>query len=174
MFSKTDIEHYFAGFRQEQLFLITLGAAALVVAIVFYTALKTQWYRGFALPLAVFAILFAGAGYSNYKKTDALRVRAVYNYDMHPEELKTKELPRVKETQQNLNVLIYVNISIIIASFLIFFYFKNKQENNYYLGTAASLFLMAVISIIIYSVLKRSADPYINGIENFTKEIIVK
>ncbi len=174
MFSKTDIESYFTGFKHEQLFLIILGIVAFAVALIFYIALKTQWYRGFALPLAVFALIFAGAGYSNYTKVNSLRVRAVYNYDLHPEELKIKELKRVDEMRNNLNVLIYVNISIIIASFLIFLYFKNKTDNQYYMGMAASLFLMAAVSVTIYSVLKRNTNIYVSGIEKYTANIIVK
>ena len=123
MFSKENIEHYFSAFKTQQVLLMVLAVVAFVIAVIFYAGLKTQWYRGFALPLAVFAMLFAGAGFSNYQKTDALKVRSVYNYDMHPELLKTKELPHIREQKQNLQLLIYINLSIIAASFLIFFLF---------------------------------------------------
>lgn len=173
MFTKTDIEQYFATFKSEQLFLIILGAAALIVAIVFFVGLKTQWYKGFALPIAVFAMLNMGAGFSNYNKADILKVRNVYNYDLHPELLRTKELPRINEMNQNFTVLIYVNISIIFAAAFIFFYFKKKDESKYYLGVAASLFLVAVLSVIIYSIMERGSKDYEKGIINYTKNIIL-
>ena len=174
MFTKTNIEQYFVAFKNEQLFLIIVGSVAIIVAIVFFAGLKTQWYKGFALPLAVFAVLNIGAGFSNYKKTDTLKVRSVYNYDMHPELLKTKELPRIKEMNKNFTVLIYVNISIIFAAAFIFFYFKKKDENEYYLGVAASLFLVAVLSVVMYSIMKNRSNNYESGIINYTKTIIVK
>jgi len=174
MFTKTDIENYFSAIKNEQLFLMVLGAMALIVAIVFYMALKTNWYKGFALPLAVFALLNIGAGFSNYTKADALKVRNVYNYDLHPELLKSKELPRIKEMNQNLTVLIYVNISILFAAAFIFFYFKRKDANEYYLGVAASLFLVAVISVIIYLMMKNRSVIYEIKIINYTKAIITK
>ena len=174
MFTKQDIESYFTAFKNEQLLLMIPGGAALIVALLFYFWLKTPWHKGFALPLAVFAMLFCGAGFSNYKKTEQLRIRSVYNYDMHPEQLKIKELPRAKEVQQNMRVLIYLNASIIIASFLIFLYFRKKEENEYYMGTASSLFLMSSLSVAIYFFMLGPLKAYTAGIEKFTEKIIVK
>ena len=173
MFTKQDIESYFTAFKNEQLLLMILGGAALIAAVLFYFLLKTAWYKGFALPLAVFAVLFGGAGFSNYKKTEQLRIRSVYNYDMHPDQLKIKELPRVEEVAQNMRVLIYVNVSIIIASFLIFLYFRKKEENEYYMGTASSLFLMASVSVAIYLFMLNPLKVYRGGIEKFTEKIII-
>ena len=174
MFKQSDIEKYFSEFKNEQVFLMVLGGVALIIAVVFYAALKTNWYRGFALPLAVFALLNIGAGFSNYKKADFLKVRNMYNYDLHPELLRTKELPRIQEMKQNFIVLIYVNISIIFAAAFIFFYFKKKEGNEYYMGVAASLFLVAVLSVIMYSVMKSRTKDYEKGIIMYTKNIIFK
>ena len=174
MFKQSDIEKYFSEFKNEQVFLMVLGGVALIIAVVFYAALKTNWYRGFALPMAVFALLNIGAGFSNYKKADALKVRNIYNYDLHPELLKMKELPRIIEMNQNFTVLIYVNTSIIFAAAFIFFYFKKKEGSEYYMGVAASLFIVAVLSVIMYSVLKSSSKEYERGIIDYTKNIIIK
>lgn len=173
MFTKQDIESYFTAFKNEQLFLMIPGAAALIVALLFFFWLKTPWYKGFALPPAVFAMLFCGAGFSNNKKTEPLCIRNVYNYDMHPEQLKLKELLRVKEIQQNTRVLIYVNAAIIIASFLIFLYFLKKEENEYYMGAASSLFLMASLSVAIYLFMLSPLKAYMDGMEKYTEKIIV-
>ena len=174
MFTKENIEQYFSAFKNEQIFLMVLGAVALVVAIAFFVGFKTEWYKGFALPLAVFAVLNMGAGFSNYKKADILKVRNTYNYDLHPELLRTKELPRIIEMNQNFTVLIYINISILFAAAFIFFYFKKKEGNEYYMGVASSLFLVTVLSVAIYSVIKNNSKDYEKGIVEYTKDIIVK
>ena len=174
MFTKTAIEQYFIAFKNEQLFLMILGAMALVIAVVFYAGLKTNWHKGFALPLAVFALLNIGAGFSNYKTADVLKVRNAYNYDLHPELLKTKEIPRVQETQQNLKLLIYVNISIILGAAFIFFYFNKKEESQYYMGAAASLFLVAVLGVVLYAYMQISSLNYLKGLREYTANIIVK
>ena len=174
MFTKENIEQYFSAFKNEQIFLIILGVVALIVALVFFVGFKTEWYKGFALPLAVFAVFNMGAGFSNYKKADILKVRNIYNYDLHPELLRTKELPRIQEMKQNFTVLIYVNTSIIFAAAFIFFHFKKKDGNEYYMGVAASLFIVAVLSVIMYSVLKSRTKEYERGIIDYTKNIIIK
>lgn len=174
MFTKENIEQYFSAFKNEQIFLIILGAVALIVALIFFVGFKTEWYKGFALPLAVFAVLYMGAGFSNYKKADILKVRNTYNYDLHPELLRTKELPRIQEMKQNFTVLIYVNISIIFAAAFIFFYFKKKDGSEYYMGVSASLFLVAILSVVIYVVMMNSSRNYERGIIDYTKDIIIK
>ena len=174
MFTKENIEQYFSDFKNEQIFLIILGTVALIVALIFFVGFKTELYKGFALPLAVFAVLNMGAGFLNYKKADILKVRNIYNYDLHPELLRTKELPRIQEMKQNFTVLIYVNISIIFAAAFIFFYFKKKEGSEYYMGVAASLFIVAVLSVIMYSVLKSRTKEYERGIIDYTKNIIIK
>ena len=174
MFTKENIEQYFSAFKNEQIFLIILGAVALIVALIFFVGFKTEWYKGFALPLAVFAVLNMGAGFSNYKKADILKVRNTYNYDLHPELLRTKELPRIQEMKQNFTVLIYVNISIIFAAAFIFFYFKKKDGSEYYMGVSASLFLVAILSVVIYVVMMNSSRNYERGIIDYTKDIIIK
>jgi hypothetical protein len=173
MFSPNDIDNYFNAFRHVQVFLMLLGGVALLLACIFYIGLKTQWYKGFALPMAVFAMLFLGAGFSNYEKTAQLRIRSLYNYNLHPDQLKITELPRVQELEQNLDILIYINICIVAASFFIFLYFKKKRGNEYYMGAAASLFLMAVISTVVYYIIIKSTDTYIAGIQQYTEKIIV-
>ena len=174
MFTKENIEQYFSAFKNEQIFLMVLGAVALVVAIAFFVGFKTEWYKGFALPLAVFAVLNMGAGFSNYKKADILKVRNTYNYDLHPELLRTKELPRIIKMNQNFTVLIYVNISILFAAAFIFYYFKEKEGSEYYMGVASSLFLVTVLSVAIYSVIKTKSKDYEKGIVEYTKDIIIK
>lgn len=174
MFTKQDIENYFNAFKSQQIFLMAVGAVALIIAFLFYIRWKTAWHKGFALPLAVFAMLFLGAGFSNYKKTEPLRIRSIYNYDMHPELLKTKELPRMQELEKNINVLIDINITIIAATFFLYLYFRKKQGNEYYSGAAASLFLMGALSIAAYCIMIRSANKYSAGIGEYTASIIVR
>ncbi len=170
MFTKNNIEIYFDGFKNEQLFLFVLGGICLTLATVMYVLYKQQWYKGFALPLAVFALVCLGAGYTNYSKIATLKVRSLYNYDMHPEQLKIKELPRIIQIEEGYMLLIYINASILIASFIIFY----KSHNTYYKGVAAALFLVACISVLTYYIFKSRTFSYKNGIQQFTKQIIVK
>ena len=52
MLSKADIEKYFIAEKQESLVFLVIGMAAILLALIFYFTVKTQVYRGAAIPLA--------------------------------------------------------------------------------------------------------------------------
>ena len=168
MLTQAEIQHYYSAFKYAQLFLIFLGIISLIIAVIFYFRLKTPGHKGFALPLFVSALLFCTAGYGNYTSVRPLSIRAAYNYDMHPELFKTKELSRITELQKRLTVLTDVNAVIIVLSMLLFFYFRKKRDSDYYKGAAASLFLMATISTAIYFIILQNARSYGEKIDQYS------
>ena len=59
MLTKADIEKYFIAEKQESLVFLVIGIAAILLALIFYFAVKTQVFRGAAMPLLV---LGSGSG----------------------------------------------------------------------------------------------------------------
>ena len=167
MLTQADIHRYYSAFKYAQLFLIILGILSLIIAVIFYFRLKTPGHKGFAVPLFVSALLFCTAGYGNYTSVRSLSLRAAYNYDVHPELLRTKELSRITELQKRLTVLTDVNAVIIVLSILLYLYFRKKRGSDYYKGAAVSLFLMATVSTAIYFIMLQNARSYGEKIENF-------
>ena len=78
MFTKTDIEKYFLGEKQESFLFLLIGIAAVIVAIIFFSFLKTPFYKGAALPLLLIGILLGSVGFTVYKRSDGDRIRNVY------------------------------------------------------------------------------------------------
>lgn len=171
MFTKETIENYFLSFKQEHLFLLLLAGAALIVALIFYFGIKKHFYKGFAIPLFSAAMLFFILGFSNFKNADRLRKICVYDYDLHPEYLKTRELVRIDSMMLNANIVFYVSIVLMLAAIGMFLYFNKKLNPQYFKGAAAALFLMALISAISFFIMKEKMADYKNGIKEFTKEI---
>jgi hypothetical protein len=167
MFTKTDIEHYFNVFKNENIFLIIAGFAAISTAMLFFFYFRTPWHRGFAIPLIVFGAMHCIAGYNNYEKTKSLRVRNTYGYDMNPAGLKTQELPRIKDVHKKTNIFIYINIFLLAAAVALFVYFRNKADESYYTGFATGLFLMTFITIGSSLYMQNKTRNYITGIEKF-------
>ncbi len=171
MFTKDTIENYFLSFKQEHLFLLLLAGVSLIVALVFYFGVKKHFYKGFAIPLFSATMLFFILGFSNYKNADRLRKICVYDYDLHPEYLKTRELVRIDSVMLNANIVFYVSIVLMLAAIGMFLYFNKKLNTQYFKGAAAALFLMALISAISFFIMKEKMTDYKNGIKEFTKEI---
>lgn len=110
MFNKIDIERYFNAEKQESLLFVLIGFAGIITAIVFFFLLKTNFYKGAAIPLFLIGLLLGVVGYSVYKKSDEDRKRNVYGYDLNPSELNEKELPRMKTVLRNFVIYRYNEI----------------------------------------------------------------
>jgi hypothetical protein len=171
MFTKETIENYFLSFKQEHLFLLLLAGAALIVALIFYFGIKKHFYKGFAIPLLSASMLFFLLGFSNYKNADRLRKICVYDYDLHPEYLKTRELVRIDSMMLNASIVFYVSIVFMLAAIGMFLYFRKKLNAQYLKGAAAGLFLMALICGVTFFIMKEKMLDYKKGIKEFTKEI---
>jgi hypothetical protein len=171
MFTKETIESYFLSYKHLHLFLLLLSGASLIVALAFYFGVKKHFYKGFAIPLFSAAMLFFVLGFSNYKNADRLRKICVYDYDLHPEYLKTRELARIGSLILNANIVFYVSIVLLFAAISMFLYFRKKQNAQHFKCASASLFLMALICAVIFFMVKEKAKVYEQGIVEFTKEI---
>ena len=68
MLTKADIEKYFIAEKQESLVFLVSGLVAILLALIFYFAVKSSISRGAALPLLVLGLMQAVAGYTVYKE----------------------------------------------------------------------------------------------------------
>ena len=173
MFTKNDIDNYFITYRQEHLFLLLLAAVALVVAIVLYFGIKKHFYKGLAIALASFSILFFTTSFSEFKRADRLRVVNTYNYDLHPEYLKGKELQRIAAVKKTINIEFNLGIVIMLAGFALYFYAVKNKHTAYLQGMAIGIVFMVGIAAITFFVMKNNIVKYENGVIEFTKIIVV-
>jgi uncharacterized membrane protein len=70
MFTKTDIEKYFNAEKSESLLFIVIGIVSIITAISFVIFLKTNFYKGAAIPLMAIGLLMGVAGFTVYNKSD--------------------------------------------------------------------------------------------------------
>ena len=173
MFTKTDIDNYFISYRQEHLFLLLLAAVAFIAALVLFFGYKKDLYKGIAIALASFAILFFTTSFGEYKRADRLRVVNAYNYDMHPEYLKVKEIKRVQSLQKTITIELYVSIVLVLAAIGLYYYAAKKIQSKYLQGIALGVFFLASIAASTFYIMQKNALQYERGIVEFTKEIMV-
>jgi len=70
MFTKADIEKYFISEKSASFAIVIIGVVAIVLALVFFFYLKTNWYKGVAIPFIIIGLLHVTAGYTVYKSCD--------------------------------------------------------------------------------------------------------
>jgi hypothetical protein len=173
MFTKADIDNYFISYRQEHLFLLLLAAIAVIAALILYFVYKKDLYKGIAIAIASFAIVFFTTSLSEYRRADRLRVVSTYNYDLHPEYLKTKEIKRIISLQKTIQIELYFSLFFIVAAVSLYFYATKKLQSAYLQGIALGVFFMAGIAATTFYVMQKNALQYEKGIVEFTKEIVV-
>jgi ABC-type xylose transport system permease subunit len=170
MFTKADIEKYFIAEKSESLLFMIIGAAAIVLAILFFFLLKTNWYKGAAVPLIVVGVMHLVIGYTVYNRSDADRQRNVYAYDMNPSTLKTAELPRMEKVNRNFVVIRYVEIFLLLSGLVIFFYLKNDVTKSFWVGLGLALALEAALSLGADYFAESRAKVYTKGLKEFTQK----
>jgi hypothetical protein len=170
MLTKTDIEKYFIAEKQESLVFLVIGLLAIVLALIFYFIVKTQVYRGAAVPLLVLGLVQAIAGYAVIVKSDDQRISQVYAYDMNPDQLKTFELTRMRKVKTNFQIYRWIEIGAIITGIVLIILFRNPTGKTYWLGLGITLTLMAAELFIADFIAEKRAVHYTNQLEEFNRK----
>ena len=171
MFSKTDIEKYFAAEKSESLLFIVIGIAAVILAIIFFFFLKTNFYKGVALPLLLVAIIQITVGYTVYKRCDDDRKRNVYAYDLNPSELKGKEILRIEIVNKNFVLYRWIEIALTITGLILIFIYKSDSERSFWYGLGLGLAIQAFLMLSADYFAAARAKNYTKGLKEFTQKI---
>jgi hypothetical protein len=167
MFNKIDIERYFNAEKQESLLFLVIGLAGVITAIVFFFFLKTNFYKGAAIPLLLIGLLLGIVGFTVYKRSDDDRKRNVYTYDMNPSELKGKELPRMKTVMRNFVIYRYTEIFLLLVGVALYIYFIRDFKNDFWRGFGLALAIMSLLALMADFFAEKRGKVYTKGIESF-------
>lgn len=165
MFTKTDIEKYFLAEKQSGFVFLVIGIIAIVVAIVFYFVLKTNFYKGAAIPLLLIGLFECFVGNSVRKRSDDDRIKNVYAYDMNPDQLKNEELPRVKEMSKGITIYMGVELAIGVAGVVLMFLYKGQKVNSFWYGIGVALVIQGLITLGAEYFAGKRIQEYTQGLE---------
>jgi len=170
MLTKEIIEKYFFAEKHASLILAIMGLMAVATAIVFVLHFKTQWYKGFAIPILIFGIIHFSVGYVVYKSCDDARKRMVYAYDMNTDEIKNKEIPRVDELKKNFERYTYFSSAILLIGLALYFYFRLHTTKVFWAGVGLALALEAIISLSFIFIGEKRTTEYSKEVESFIEK----
>ena len=171
MFSKTEIEKYFSAEKLESLVFMIVGAAAIIAAIVFFFYLKSNWYKGAALPFILVGFLHLIIGFTIYNRSDEDRKRVVYAYSMDPGAIQTKEIPRMETVNKNFVVYRYTEIGLLIIGLVLFFLFRSQLDKSFWVGLGVALAVEAAISLGADYFAEQRGKIYLEGLRHFVKGV---
>jgi len=170
MFTKTDIERYFLAEKQESVLFLIAGIVAIILALVFFLALRSPFYKGAALLLLMVGFLQLLAGGIGYKSCDEDRVRNVYAYDMNPGKLQQEELPRMKDMHRHFVVYRWTAIAFLLAALGIIVFCRTHPSQQFWYGLGLSLAIEAAVMLGGNVQAERRAYTYIKGLESFLQK----
>jgi hypothetical protein len=170
MFTKTDIEKYFVAEKNESLLFLVLGVLAISLSIIFYSYLKSAFFRGAAVPLLVLGLIQAIVGYTVYSRSDQQRISIVYAYDMDPAKLKNEELPRMEKVNQHFVIYRWIEILFLLAGVVLIFIFRQNGDQRFFFGLGITLAIQALILISADYVAENRAITYTNQLKAFTAQ----
>lgn len=119
MITKSEIEKYFLTEKQIGLLFLLIGIIAIVAALIFIFLIKNNFWRGAAMPFLFFGVLQIVVGTIIYSRSDADRTRVVYAYDMNPQEIKNKELPRMQNVNKTFTIYKWIEITFLIVGIIL-------------------------------------------------------
>ena len=177
MLTKQAIVKYFTAEKQESLLFIAVGLLAIIIAAIGLLKYKTNAWQGAALPLIGIGLLQLVVGYTIYKRSDDDLLRVVYAYEVHPNDIKTAELPRMNVVNKNFVIYRWVEVLLAITGLVFLFYNRDfvLQQNlkiahyTFTLGWGLALLLQSIIMLSADYFAEKRAAIYHKQLQSFVK-----
>jgi Mg2+/citrate symporter len=169
MFSRSDIEKYFIAEKQEALVFLIIGSLAIVLGCILYYFLKSNFYKGAAIPLLVVGIIQVVVGATVYARSDRQRVAIVYAYDMDPGKIKNEEIPRMEKVNRNFVMYRWVEAALLISGFALVLAFRKNPVQSFWLGLGITLSIEAAGMLFADRMAEKRANIYTQQLKEFVR-----
>lgn len=167
MFTKEVIEKYYLAEKNLGLLFLIVGIVSLAAAAVFFFVMKTNWHKGAAIPFLLIGLFQLFQGYNVYKSADEHRKSAVYAYDMNPQQLKEKELPKMEKGIKSMTTFMMLEAVLLVAGIGLFIYFKKDDTKLFWAGLGMALFIEAALCLFVEITVRSKTAEYIKGLKTF-------
>ncbi len=170
MFTKTDIENYFSGEKTQATIIFFIGLAVVLFAIGALIFLKTQGWSGIAIALGIIAIIQLSIGGIVYNRADKQRTDMVYNYDMNPQKIITKEIPRMQKVNTRFTLIRLMEIAGIAGGVFLIYYFRSNISKQFWVGAGIAIIIQSALMFAMDSIAANRAKTYTGKMISFYKQ----
>ena len=151
---------YFTAEKQESLFFMLVGAAAIVVSIFLWK--NDSNYKPMIYPLVAIALIQIIVGGSVYFRTDSQIATLSKQLQENPGQYRTEEIVRM--TVVNNNFTLYKYIEITLLSIGIILTFAVSRSNDWY-AVAIGLIIQSGLMLVMDLFAERRAHEYVANIQ---------
>jgi len=146
----TFVHKYFLDEKQQSLWFLIIGIAAIALAVLFYFFIKTNssFFKGAAIPLLAIGITQGIVGYTVYSRSDTQRMDVAYYIGVETTPYtKQMELPRMEKVMKNFTIYRYVEILLALAGLGLFLYFRSNKTKMFWKGLGLTLAIQALLML---------------------------
>ena len=162
------VVRYFNGEKGESYIFILIGVIALAMALYFFFALKTSFWKGVALPFIIVALLEFVVGYTIVTRSPKDIARVEIFIQKEPQSIKTLEIPRMEKVLNNFVMYRYVEIALIILGIILMY---SSMNDTFWRGIGLGLFIQASIVLSLDFFAERRGHIYIVYLQELVEKI---
>jgi len=151
------VEKYFVGEKSESYIFILIGVIAFVMALYFFFALKTSFWKGVAIPFIIVALLEFIVGYTIVTRSSKDIIRVQSYIINEPQKIQMDEIPRMETVLRNFVIYRYVEIALIILGIVLMY---SSMNDTFWRGIGLGLFIQASIVLSLDFFAERRGHIY--------------
>jgi hypothetical protein len=159
---------YFNGEKAESYIFILLGVIAFAMALYFFFALKTSFWKGVSVPFIIVALLEFVVGYTIVTRSPKDIARVETYLQQAPKNIKTIEIPRMEKVLSNFVEYRYVEIALIILGIVLMY---SSMQDTFWRGLGLGLFMQASIVLCLDFFAERRGHIYVLYLQELIEKI---
>ncbi len=162
------IVKYFNGEKAESYLFIIIGVIALTMALYFFFAFKTSFWKGVAIPFVMVALLEFVVGYTIVTRSPKDLVRVETFITKEPLKIQTEEIPRMEKVLNNFVIFRYVEIALIIVGIVLMY---SSMNDTFWRGIGLGLFVQASVVLSLDFFAERRGHIYVAYLKDLVEKI---
>lgn len=159
---------YFNGEKAESYIFILIGVIAFAMALYFFFALKTSFWKGVAIPFIIVALLEFIVGYTIVTRSEKDITRIETFIQKEQQSIKKIEIPRMEKVLSNFVIYRYVEIALIILGIVLMY---SSMNDTFWRGIGLGLFIQASIVLCLDFFAERRGHIYIVYLQELVEKI---
>lgn len=174
MFEKKDIEKYYVAEKAAGKNYFIFGLIGVLVGTTLFFIQRNSFYFGASLPPLILGLYLLFSGYNAYRKSDERRKRNVYDYDMNPQNLRDKELPRMMKVEKMRKANMWTLILLLAFGIALYFRFYIVCEGDacrfsfFRKGLGLTLMITSLFGFLINYLDEKRVKEYVKGLKVFS------
>ena len=159
---------YFNGEKSEGYIFILIGVIAFAMALYFFFAFKTSFWKGVAVPFIIVALLEFIVGYTIVTRSSKDIIRVQTYITTEPLKIQIDEIPRMEKVLGNFVIYRYVEIALIILGIVLMY---SSMNDTFWRGIGLGLFIQASIVLSLDFFAERRGHVYIVYLQELVEKI---